>query len=138
MEKVLVAVDGSDDGFRALDFSISLCEGLQAKLVAIYVIGASTSDPNYSITADMVAAFEDIGRDVLSKCEAKAALNGVVFEPLLISGDPAEEILKNAKSNNCDCIVVGKRGMGRAERLLMGSVSEKVSKLSELPVILVK
>lgn len=134
----MVAVDGSDSGYRAADFAIGLTTKLDAKLLVLYVIGASSADPNYSIPADMVEAFEQMGKEVLSRCEGKAKSSGLKSKSLLVYGDPVSEILRNSQREKVDCIVMGKRGLGRLEKLLMGSVSSKVSNLSEIPVILVK
>ncbi len=137
-KKIMVAVDGSDSGYRAADFAVGLAARLRSKLVILYVIGASTAESDYNIPADMVEAFEDLGREVLSKCEARARKSGAKSKSLLVSGDPVRQILKNAEKERVNCIVMGKRGLGRLEKLLMGSVSGKVSNLSEVPVILVK
>lgn len=134
----MAAVDGSDSGYRAADFAIGLAAKLDAKLLVLYVIGASSADPNYSIPANMVEAFEEMGKEVLATCEAKAKKSGAKSKSLLVSGDPVSEILRNSEKEKVDCIVMGKRGLGRLEKLLMGSVSGKVSNLSEIPVILVK
>ena len=54
------------------------------------------------------------------------------------NGDPAEEIFKVAKEMNVDLIVLGTRGLGTMRELLMGSVSHKVTHLSECPCMTVK
>ena len=137
-KKTMVAVDGSEDGYKAADYAIELASKLQSVILFLYVAGASSAEHNYSITVDMVGAFEQIGTETLSKCAESAKKKGVAFETLLVSGDPADEILKNAKKMNCDSIVMGKRGLSKMEKLLMGSVSDKVSKLSNIPVTVVK
>ena len=134
----MVAVDGSDGGYRAADFAIGLAAKLGSELLILYVIGASSADPDYRIPADMVEAFEDMGKEVLAKCEARAKSSSTKFNGILVTGDPVSEILRQAEEKRADCIVMGKRGLGRLEKLLMGSVSTKVSNLSEVPVILVK
>ncbi|MDG6923146.1 MAG: universal stress protein [Nitrososphaerota archaeon] len=134
----MVAVDGSDSGYRAADFGIGLAAKLGSEVLILYVIGASSADPDYRIPADMVEAFEDMGKEVLAKCEARAKSSGTKFNEILVTGDPVSEILRQAEDKRANCIVMGKRGLGRLEKLLMGSVSTKVSNLSEIPVILVK
>ncbi len=136
--KILVAVDGSESGYRAADFAIALASRLQSELLFLYVIGASSADPNYSIPANMVEGFEAMGKEAISRCESRSKDKNAKSKSSLVSGDPDQEILKNAEKENCDCIVMGKRGLGRLERLLMGSVSAKVSNLSNVPIILVK
>ncbi len=137
-KKTLVAVDGSEDGYRAVDYAIELATKLRSAILFLYVAGASSAEHNYSISADMVGAFEQIGTETLTKCSESAKKKGISFETLLVSGDPADEIVKNAKKYNCDSIVLGKRGQSKMEKLLMGSVSDRVSKLAEIPVTIVK
>jgi nucleotide-binding universal stress UspA family protein len=53
-------------------------------------------------------------------------------------GNPAEEIVRYANDHGIDLIVMGHRGAGGLQGLLMGSVSHKVIQLASCPVILVK
>ena len=137
-KKILVAVDGSEDGYKAADYAVELASRLHSVILFLYVAGASSAERSYGITADMAGAFQQMGTEVLSKCSESARKSGVAFETLLVPGDPADEILKNAKKMNCDSIVIGKRGLSKMEKLLMGSISDRVSKLSEVPVTVVK
>lgn len=134
----MTAIDGSDFGFRAAEYAIALAEKLHSTIVFVYVVGASSAERNYNISADMVVPFEIMGDEALAKCVEYAKRRSVRFETLLVPGDPGDEILKNAEKMNCDCIVLGKRGLGKTESMLMGSVAEKVSKLADIPVIIVK
>lgn len=68
---------------------------------------------------------------------AKAARLSTIDKTLL-KGDPAENILSVAKKERADVIVLGRRGMGRLARLLVGSVSQKVNQLADCPVLTVK
>jgi nucleotide-binding universal stress UspA family protein len=137
-KKILVCVDGSEAGFRAADFAMAIAAGIRSVLIFMNVVGASASEGEYNITADMVGSFQVLGMEALAKCEEKAWRNGLECQKLQVSGDPSEEILKNAKNLECDCIVVGRMGLGKVEKLFIGSVSEKVLKQSSVPVIIVK
>lgn len=55
----------------------------------------------------------------------------------IIEGDPATSIIKTAEEEGYDVIVMGKRGMGILEELVMGSVTHKVVNQSKIPVIVV-
>ncbi|MDG6904755.1 MAG: universal stress protein [Nitrososphaerota archaeon] len=135
--KILVAVDGSEGSLRAADFAVGLASKLESEMLFINVVGASTTQRDYRIPADMVGSFEAMGSEALSKCEEKAKENGVKATSLEVSGNPVEEILESSREAGCDCIILGKSGLGKIERLLMGSVSESVTKLSDVPVIIV-
>ena len=62
----------------------------------------------------------------------------VAVEHLLKEGDPATEILRTAKANDCDLIVMGTHGRTGVSRLLMGSVAERVLRKAACPVLTVK
>lgn len=138
LETIMACVDGSEIGYRAADFALALAKKVGAKVFFANVIGASTSEKEYTISADMVGSFERLGMEALSKCEEKARNVGVKFETLELEGDPVQEILRSTKETHSDCIVIGRKGLGRIEKLLLGSVSEKILKLSDVPVIIVK
>ena len=135
---IMVCIDGSDDSYRAADFAIALAKKSGFKILFVSVVGASTSMKEYNITADMVGSFQVMEAEALEKCRGKALEYGLDAETLLLAGDPADEILKCSKESKSTCIVMGRRGMGGAEKLLLGRVSETVLENSEIPVVMVK
>ena len=137
-KKILVCVDGSESGLKAADFAMAIASGIRSELIFLNVVGASTTESEYQISADMVGSFQVMGTEALAKCEEKAWRNGLECEKVQVFGDPAVEILINAKKLECDCIVIGRMGLTKVEKLLIGSISEKVLKESDLPVIVVK
>jgi nucleotide-binding universal stress UspA family protein len=135
-DRILVCVDEEKAAERAAEFATALAAKLGSKVFFANVIGASEKENN--ITADMVGSFEVLGAETLAKCEEMAKKYNVEYEKVELSGDPADEILRFADERKCDCIVLGWSVEPRLEKLLLGSVSEKVLKFSETPVILVK
>jgi nucleotide-binding universal stress UspA family protein len=102
------------------------------------VVGASATEREYEITADMVGSFELLGSEALSQCAKKAKEFGLEYEKVQVSGDPVEEILKQAKASDSDCIVMGRMPLGRTEKMVVDSISEEVLKRCDVPVIIVK
>ena len=137
-KRILVCVDGSEAGFRAADFAMTFASGIRSKLIFLNIVGASASEHDYEITADMVGSFETLGMESLSRCEDKAKRTGLQYEIVQASGDPVEEILKQSEATESDCIVMGRMPLSRVEKLIVDSVSEEVLKRSKLPVIIVK
>jgi nucleotide-binding universal stress UspA family protein len=62
---------------------------------------------------------------------------GITCKSIVRFGEPAREILKLADEADCDQIVMGRRGRGRAAKLLLGSVSDKVAREAPCPVTVV-
>lgn len=67
---------------------------------------------------------------------AKAA--GVHYETKVIRGEPGPSIVKYANENNYDLIIVGSRGLNVLQEMVLGSVSHKVAKRANCPVMIVK
>ena len=105
----------------------------------VHVIEIPVSSYKYRrVARSVLEVLEEAGWEILSAEETRARSKGVPVEVVLTSGDPANKILSVTKSKSCDCIVMGKRGRGRIQRLLLGSVSDQVARLSEVPVVIVK
>jgi nucleotide-binding universal stress UspA family protein len=137
--KLLIPVDGSENSERASNFALELSNKLGTSVVFLHVMEIPISAYKYRRIAESVLELlEESGRKVLANCEEEARKKGVSCEVVLSNGDPSDQILITARKRKCDCIIMGKRGLGRIERMLMGSVSDQVTRLSDIPVIIVK
>ncbi len=88
------------------------------------------------ISAQMM---ESLAETIISRAERVAKDAGVLkVETMVEDGDAAGRILATAARQGCDLIVLGTRGLGNLKGLLMGSVSQKVSHLSDCTCIAVK
>lgn len=84
-------------------------------------------------------AIEAIGQRIVADAEVVAKLAEVRDVRIRIEeGDPARQILAVAKEENADLIVMGRRGLGRLEGLLMGGVSSKVCSLAKCACLTVR
>ena len=63
---------------------------------------------------------------------------GVAYHYHIVVGDPAEMIVRFAGEKEFDQIVMGPRGAGGIQGLLLGSVTSKVMQLAKTPVLLIK
>ncbi|MFP3237903.1 MAG: universal stress protein [Caldivirga sp.] len=139
--KILVATDGSQYSDKAVDVAIRLAKVFNSSLYIIHVVeedkvamATSAMPIMASIIDDMVKA----GNEILSKAKARAVDMGVNAETILARGNAADKILETAERLNVDLIVVGSRGLRGLARFLLGSVSEKVARHSNKPVLIVK
>ena len=108
-------------------------------MVFVHVIEIPITTYKYRSVAESVfQLLEENGRSLLANCETEAKTRGVPCETVLSHGDPSDQILVIASKKKCDCIIMGKRGLGRLQRMLLGSVSEQTARLSNIPVIIVK
>ena len=139
--KILIATDGSQYSDKALEVAIGLAKAFNSRLYIIHVVeedkvamAASTMPIMVNVIEDMVK----IGNEILNKAKTKASEAGVNAEVILARGNAADKILENADKLNVDLIVVGSRGLRGLARFLLGSVSEKVVRHSNKPVLVVK
>lgn len=80
-----------------------------------------------------------IGREILKRAEREARAKGVQQTAShLEEGDPAAEILKGAVKRQADLIVLGNRGLGQLERIILGSVSREVAQKAACTCMIVK
>jgi len=147
LTSVLVAMDGSEDSFRAARFLQSLVLPRRTKVRLLSVV-----EPlRYPTTAPgavrgqllrMIKEVEAERRGELDKVLERAAaqlddkLTRVTRSTP--TGAPADEIMAAANDYDTDLVVVGARGRGGMARLLLGSVSEKVLRDARCPVLIVK
>ncbi|MDG6904195.1 MAG: universal stress protein [Nitrososphaerota archaeon] len=137
--KILIPVDGSESSSRAIDYALLLAKKLQASVVFVHVIEFPSISSRYALATELQEEVRREGVKLLKDSLAMAVSAGVVSaKEVLVYGDPADMILSILKQESCDSIVLGKRGLGRLDRLLMGSVSDKVTKLANVPVTIVR
>ena len=145
-EKVLVPLDGSESSKLALEKAIQIAKkvGGQITLIHVYkvVSFALTTLQRHKYGEEMrdsyVQALKDYGNDVLMEGKKKAEAEGVQTETLLVEGHVVEEILKAEREGDFSLIVIGSRGLSNIKELLMGSVSEGVTRNAPCPVLVVR
>ncbi len=138
---MVVAIDGSPGAQRALDEAVQLAKVFSAALTVLAVVPAHTV---YSVQrrAEVVEPREEdlrLFEELLSRAlEAarRAGLSTVTKE--LMQGEPVEEILTYLDDRRPDLLVMGARGLSRARRLLLGSVSDGVIHHAKCSVLVVR
>ncbi|WP_345061845.1 universal stress protein [Acidovorax lacteus] len=138
--KLLLAVDGSEGALAAVRHVIGLARsGLQLSVVI-----ASAQEPTYLYEllmppdAEVLARWSAAaGRQALAQASALLADAEIPYEQELLTGDPAEMVLECAHRHGCSQIVMGARGRGPVQGLILGSVSQAVLQGAKLPVTIV-
>ena len=138
--KIVVGVDGSINSMRALQQAIDLSRQFSSELTVVFVVHIPITSYSYDVlgSLEVFNKLEDEGKQSLAKCSSMASAAGITVKTVLLSGDPAQGILDTASKEGADLVIVGSRGTGTLERLLMGSVSERVVRFSKSPVLVVK
>jgi nucleotide-binding universal stress UspA family protein len=139
---ILCPTDFSDPATFALRYAQFMAEGFQARLVVLYA--EAFEPPPYFTANQEKALLKSLAR---SRRAAEAHLSRYVrahtgetlqAESLVVEGYPATAILQTAGERDIDWIVIGTHGHSGWQRLMMGSVTEKVLGESERPVLAVR
>jgi len=143
---ILVPVDGSEHANRAVDYAGDLANKYDAKVVLLHAIhypfGRLPDELHQFAVSEHLDGPDEIGamaEKLLESAEIRAANAGAPETARdSVVGDPATVILDAAKSAGADLIVMGSRGLGGIEGLLLGSVSDKVLHHAEVAVTIVR
>ena len=146
LNKILVAVDGSKASLRATDMAGELAERFDALLMLIYVVRDMQLREAMRQMADVelvqesrLTTLQKVGEKILEDATARAKDKGASkIDTEVRPGDPAGAILRYAADQNVDLIVMGSRGLGEVESLLLGSVSRKVANLAKVGCLTVR
>lgn len=143
-EKVLLAVDGSDESRLALQAAAQLSAAIGAELHLVHVLPSPHvmyGRHSYSETmkASLLEQIERDAREFLDRQAGEAeATGGKVGGTHLASGNAQAEIVKLAEELHAGLTVLGSRGLGGVRRALMGSVSDSVVRHAHSPVLVVR
>ena len=136
-KKILVPLDGSKYSEKALKRACELVEVFDSKLILLYVVEKSIPI-NLLDRKEYLGILRKFGNKTLEKANTVVSQKKLSSKLLLKEGNIVNEIEKVAKKENCDLIIVGNKGLGSVTRLLLGSVSNKISQSSPCSVLIVK
>ncbi len=149
-KKFLVAVDGSDNGWKALHLALDLASGVEAEILVLHVVPkapmpeglerfAEIEGMRYDAAKDLYRQSRMSGDKIVAEAEKHAEqLKGVAVEKKVAEGNPAEVIADFAKLQRVGMIFVGSRGLGNVAELLLGSVSNRLVHISPCTCVVVK
>ena len=135
-DTILVPTDGSDQSDAALDHALELSGPHDSEVHILYV--ADTNRDSLTVQGgSVVDALEREGGRIVSEAADRAAAGTDVVEEVL-AGDPVGTILDYAESVDADVVVMGTRGRRGLDRVLLGSTTERVVRLSPIPVMTIQ
>jgi len=137
---IVIATDGSENTRRAISYGIELAKLSGATVHALHVVNTpSTISENWTAGKEEIyKIMRGDGEKVVSKLKEIGEDSGVEVREVLLDGYPSDEIINFAENNNVDLIVMGTLGKTGLEKILMGSVAEKVVRGSKVPVMVIR
>ncbi|MDF0727287.1 universal stress protein [Cytobacillus sp. S13-E01] len=137
-KNILLAWDGSEHSTRAVDKAIEIakCDS-ESKVVVVYVADTSKAKSevlqnwnNIDITGTKELRFRNI--------EEKVKKSEIQYEIKMLQGEPGPAIVEYTNKNQFDVVVIGSRGLNALQEMVLGSVSHKIAKRANCPVLIVK
>jgi nucleotide-binding universal stress UspA family protein len=149
-KKILVPHAGTPAGDLALDHAVHIAKSSQSEIILLHVIEDFSHIPVFTlhssqitkikkeiamVTKDMKLVMEKEMTKRIETCKK----NGIKSYLKIVTGSPAEEILKIVKNQKIDLIVMAKRRRlkGLKSLLTMGSVSRKIIENTSCPVLMI-
>ncbi|AGN00916.1 UspA domain protein [Salinarchaeum sp. Harcht-Bsk1] len=134
---ILVPTDGSDSSNRALEQAVGFAAATGASITGAYVVDDTVVRNGAGMQVAM-DALEDAGEETLASLAERAADAGAEsIDTTILHGVPYRAIVNYADEEDVDCIVLGTHGRTGVDRYLLGSVTERVIRLSDVPVLTV-
>ena len=155
IKKILYATDLSENARHALGYAASLANKYGAGITFLHVL-EDKSQFRDSLMINVLGQekweklLEDNRHKVLAMAEERVksfcdevsaempACPFITDEIMVRVGHPSEEIMKQVKASGCDMVVMGARGLGPIADKLMGSVSKRVLRRCEKPVLIIR
>jgi nucleotide-binding universal stress UspA family protein len=136
--RILVPTDGSAGMTAVIDHASELAEAHDAEIHFLYVVNTASfaNLPMETSWDNVTSMLREEGEAALRAAEDRATVDRVVTS--ISEGPPSREIVEYARRERCDLVVMGTHGRGGLNRLLLGSVAERVVRSSEVPVLTVR
>lgn len=146
LKSLLIAVDGSENAVRALDFAVQLARPFGSTLIVLSVYKHhSPIESSLSLTRAQPPqgtpdkALQEYATELVEAAAKHVRDQGLTdVQTKVRRGPPARTIIEEAKKLGVDAIIMGSRGLGDVSSFLLGSVSHKVAGLAPCTCITVK
>jgi nucleotide-binding universal stress UspA family protein len=137
-KNIVLAWDGSEHSARAVDKAIEIAKcDKNSKVIVVYVRDSSKAKSevlqNWN-TIDVTSTKEQ----KLKRIEDRVKKENIDYELKVLQGEPGPAIVDYVNKNEFDVVIVGSRGLNALQEMVLGSVSHKIAKRANCPVLIVK
>jgi nucleotide-binding universal stress UspA family protein len=137
-KKIVLATDGSEHSKRAAENAIHIATcTADSKIEVIYAVNADRAKSDVLANWNSVE-IDDSRKERMKDVEKQAIEAGVSYEIKILHGEPGPAIVEYVNKSNADIVVIGSRGLNKLQEFVLGSVSHKVAKHANCPVLIVK
>lgn len=136
-DDILVPVEGREGASAVLEHAADLAQWADATLHVLYV--ADTSRDSVTVVeSGVVDALVEKGEDIVEDVRRALTGHGIEVETDVVQGNPAESIVEYGEHYDMDLVVLSTQARDGVSRYLLGSVAEKVVRLSSVPVVTIR
>ena len=143
LRKILYPTDFSESSLEAMKYAVSFARDYKARLILMHVVNEQIFSEGLNLPR--LAAPEALEQELVAEAGRQMrtvipadARAGVDVEHVILRGMPFLEIIRYAKANEVDLIVIGTHGRSGMEHIIFGSTAEKVVRKAPCPVLSVK
>ncbi|WP_147819826.1 universal stress protein [Salidesulfovibrio onnuriiensis] len=141
IKKILCAIDFSDYSAHVADYAKTLAQCSGGSVMCVYVAPSLSQYVGFHVPPSSIENFVGeivSGADTTMSAFVAENFKGLSATGKVVTGYPAEEILDMAEEEKVDMIVMGTHGRKGIDRILFGSVAEKVVKAAKCPVLTIR
>jgi nucleotide-binding universal stress UspA family protein len=151
-KKIMIATDGSTCSMLAADNGMELARLSKGMVYAVYVMSRaylSPMDRDYFSSTGVNPSYEPMyeamhealkkqGQQAVDYVKGLGDMKGINVEPVLLEGNPSEELVRYAEEEQMDIVIMGTIGKKGLDRLLLGSVTGNLVRHSNVPVMVIR
>ncbi len=149
MTHILIATDGSEQSLKAARYVRTLLGAAALEQVSVIAVirplaavpfASDFGEEAYAVRQDASTgySFQQAAQEAVERIAAEFRTKDGRVETLVRSGEPAEQIVRAAGELKADLVVVGGRGKGAMEAILLGSVAYRVLHHAPCPVLIMR
>lgn len=137
IRKVVVPVDFSDNTEKLADYARYMGKELSAALHFIHVVGIYSGDAMVGMpfSTSLKKDYEATARERMNNLVDDMIANDTKCKGEVLTGEPVEEIVNYAEKEAADLIIISTHGVKGWEKILLGSVAERVVHKAHCPVL---
>jgi len=143
IKKILCAVDLSEHSKMVADYAIAMAKAFDAEIIVLYTAPSLSQYVGFHVPPSSIENF--VGEIVTGAEQSMDEFIAEMFpdpsikvEGKILSGYAAQEIIAFSNTNSVDIIIMGTHGRTGIDRMLFGSVAEKVVKTASVPVMTIR
>lgn len=140
-KRIVAAVDGSEQSFHAAQQAVDIARLTGGSVLLITVVrppegwwGLEGSPPSPEALATALSSARE---EILEQVAGELDTDGIRLDTTEELGDPASTIISTCEKEEAELLVIGRRGAGVVERMMIGSVADRLAHHAPCPLLIV-